>query len=257
MIRLFTVLIFFGFTHFSWAQIVNIENSRLGRDSVGLSILEDFNFYITQNTSNVFKFNNKANIQYKWKKDVLLLINDVNIILERNENQERRSLESNYFIHLRYNHVFSDRLTWEGFVQVQENVPLRIDVRGLVGTGPRINLYSSVNTKWIFGPLLMYEYENELDNGITHSDFRISTYSNIALNPAEDIAFELTAYYQPLVDNFSDYRVSAIARLELKFREKLSLLFSYSTTYDSNPVQDQSIPNLTYTLRSGFSYRLK
>jgi hypothetical protein len=103
----------------------------------------------------------------------------------------------------------------------------------------------------------MYEYENELGNGITHSDFRFSTYSNIALNPAKDIAFELTAYYQPLVNDFTDYRISGIARLELKFREKLSLLFSYSTTYDSNPVQDSSIPNLTYTLRSGFSYRLK
>lgn len=241
----------------SQAQIVNIENSRLGRDSLGLSILEDFNFYITQNTSNVLKFNNKTNLQYKWKKDVLLLINDVNIILERTGTDESRSLESNYFIHLRYNHIVNDWLTLEAFSQVQENAPLRIGVRTLLGVGPRLLLFENERTKWIFGPLVMYEYENERGNQITHSDMRWSAYSNIALNPADDIAFELTAYYQPLTYDFSDYRISAIARLELKFRKKLSLLFSYSTTYDSNPVMDENIPNLTYTLQSGFSYRLK
>jgi len=152
--------------------------------------------------------------------------------------------------HLRYNYRFHKRLSWEVFLQNQYNAISKIDYRRLAGTGPRYKLSMSEKYKAYMGSLLMYENEKTTETpSITHQDWRNSTYLSFSFYFNENISLVSTSYYQPKLQEFSDYRISHQSALAFKILKNLSFKTAFNFTYDANPVV--GIPQKEYELTNG------
>ena len=49
------------------------------------------------------------------------------------------------------------------------------------------------------------------------------------------VKFDLTAYYQPKFEDFSDYRLTFVSQLDITIVGQLSVLPSLNYAYDSSP----------------------
>lgn len=230
------------------AQILNVESLRKVTDTTGWSGSAGIDFAFKRNVNDFVSINNDIHIQYKMKKHLILLKNDL----------EFQKIEGDHFtnsgiLHLRYNYKFRPRFTWEAFVQGQYNKVSKIDFRGLVGSGFRYKLSSSEKYKFYLGTLLMFEYE-ELSGQVnfTNKDLRGSSYLSFSLYPTGHITIVSTTYYQPLMNSFKDYRVSSQSSAAIGLFKNFVLKMTYTFTHDTFPVL--GIPNSQYSFTTGIAY---
>jgi len=81
----------------------------------------------------------------------------------------------------------------------------------------------------------MYEHEESSNNSIAVlRDLRGSTYVSCSIYPLENISLVSTTYYQPLLKQFSDFRISYETSIGIKVLFKAT--FTYN--YDGNPIID-------------------
>lgn len=230
------------------AQILNAESLRKVTDTSGWSGSATINFALARNVNELISLGSDLHVQYKTPKHLVLLKSQV---VFRKLNDEDFS---NYSInHLRYNYTLGRRWKWEAFAQAQYNRVNLIDLRALVGTGPRFNLTLNEDYKFYLGTLVMYEYE-EVADGVTpfQRDFRFSTYLSFSLYPTENISIISTTYYQPLAVDWSDHRVSSETTFVIKIFKNLNFNLTYLFVYDELPAI--GIPNSQYRLSSGLTY---
>ncbi|MGM5470571.1 DUF481 domain-containing protein [Flavobacteriaceae bacterium LMO-SS05] len=236
-------------TSSSAQEVFNIESLRESTDakwtgSIGL------NFGLIKNTNDIFWISNSAHIQYKDSINYWLLYNKLNF----------QKLEGNSFVnrgtqHLRYNRRISNKIKLEAFVQTQYDAVSQIDLRALVGVGPRFKLSDNDSIYRLYlGTLVMYEHEKTsavIGNEI-QKDVRGSAYLSLSFNPTQAINIVSTSYYQPKLKSFSDYRFSNSTSLVFKIIEKLSFTTTFNYSYDALPVG--GIPKTQYELTNGFLY---
>ena len=99
----------------------------------------------------------------------------------------------------------------------------------------------------------MYEHEETLERSINIlRDFRGSAYLSCSLYPTENLSIVSTTYYQPLIKQFSDFRISSEASLAFKIFENLAFRTSFSYNFDANPIAN--IPKTQYELTNGIIY---
>ena len=153
------------------------------------------------------------------KRHLALFVNDLGF--ERSGGQSFVNQGSQ---HLRYNYKLLENITWEAFVQSQYNSIAKIQFRGLTGIGPRLKLLGLEKYRLYVGTLVMYEHE-ELDEEtlIINRDWRASSYLSLSFFPTDNITFVSTTYYQPVLNDFKDYRIASENSFVLGIFEKLSL----------------------------------
>lgn len=235
----------------SSAQIVNIESLRSAADSNGLYGAENFNVAYTKNTRELFELKNNLVAQYRHNRHIWLFLNTWDLSLAAGQ-----TLEQNVLFHLRYNFKQNDWLTYEVLAQYQQNQPLRISDRILMGAGPRYTLLKKKDVAKVYlGTLVMYEYDDELNNDIIHQDVRLSAYLSTYLTKKDKFEWSTTVYYQPRIDYWEDYRTSVQTQLKFGLLEKLFYVTTLSMTYDSFPVVAPEIPNLTLKWVNGIELR--
>ncbi len=238
------------FTQLATAQIVNIEDKKTQLDTNALQGQLDLSSKLTQNAKTVFALSSSIRIDKQAELDHWMLLANYNFVRAGEEN-----FIDDGFVHLRYNKSVKNRLQWEAFGQIQYNEKLKIKLRGLLGAGPRFQLYDETTTKLATGLLYMYEY-NELNEtfGIRRNH-RMSAYLTIRFKPGENIAFSSTSYYQPILNDFKESRLSTVNTLVLRFSQFLSFKSSFSLTYDAQLAEDTSdIPTTTFVWRNGLRF---
>lgn len=234
--------------YFVSSQILNAESLRKVTDTSGWSGNASFNFALKRSVNDFFTLGSDMHIQYKMKRNLILIKNDVAFQKIDGEN-----FDNSFISHLRYNYKLSDFITWEAFTQGQFNKVNLIKFRGLMGTGPRFKLSKSEKYKFYLGTLPMYEYE-EVDDGITplQRNFRASCYLSFSLYPTDHISFISTSYYQPRFDQLDDYRISSESTLAVGLFQNFSLNTTYTFIFDAFPAV--GIPESQYNLTTGIAY---
>ncbi|MFD0964752.1 DUF481 domain-containing protein [Pseudofulvibacter geojedonensis] len=233
----------------SFSQIVNVESLRRVGDSSKWSGYTSLAIDLTKNRNHIFNLKNRTHVQYLFEKNLVLFVNDIDFKEVNNEKLVSKGTQ-----HLRYNYKFKPKFAWEIFIQSQYDEISAIDFRGLIGTGPRLTVYTSKNYLFYTGILSMYEYE-EIENDLEHTfnrDFRNSSYISFSLFPKENIAIVSTTYYQPLYKSFSDYRISNDTSIALTIFKNLAFKIHFTYLFDIKPAL--GVPKEQYKLSNGLTY---
>lgn len=233
----------------SFGQIINIESKRIGETKDGWTGNINFNLKYTQNTSKIWEFGNKAAFQYKKKKNTYLFLTDLKVIRKNNDD-----LINNGYAHIRYNHHFKDSgpFSTEVFSQVQYNGVQKIRVRSLNGLGIRTKILGNDTINLNVGIASMYEYE-ESTTLTYQNNIRGSSYISFNWDISQKVRFKTINYYQPLFNNFSDFRISNESSLSLVITEKLTFNTIFNLLYDTQPVE--GIPNTITSISNGLRFK--
>ena len=159
------------------------------------------------------------------------------------------------FEHLRYRYLFSDRLLAEVFVQHEFNEVRRLDLRALVGFGPKYQLVDADKLQVGVGVAYMLEYERlqgswkiDEDADVGERDVlghRISSYLTGSYELEEGrLQLVQTLYAQPLLTSPGDVRLLSESLLVVKVTQSVSLSTSFTLALDSRPPFEDCDPGM-------------
>lgn len=248
MIRIFPVLAFIVFSLTTSAQlIVNVENSRIQSDTTGWAGSAGTSFSYTKNVQQILNINANAHLQYKTQKDLYLILANYNLLTSFSQK-----LVKNMFYHGRYNRKLGKIVRWEAFTQWQQNRFSNIDLRAVLGTGPRFKLHESERFRIYAGVLSMFEYEVEKGSTLIHRDIRSDNYVSFTFKPNTGFDVTSTTFYQPLYRQSNDFRIMNQVIFNVKVTKRFSIVTNWDYLYDSFPAKGS--PNVNLTVTNGFSY---
>ncbi len=244
------------------AQIVNIEQRRIKTDTTGLFGGLHFSFAGSKTTKSIIAFSGGTYLELKparkkdrcYNRDLWLFLTDFNLVSGNNEK-----FSNSGFGHLRFTRKLGkdysklgNYVRWETFAQIQYNDLTKIGTRALGGTGPRFKLTDSEVSKFYFGIAYMYEYQELIDPDELLREHRMSSYFSFTLLPEESVTFISTTYFQPVLKDFGNYRLSNETTLALDITEKFTFSFSFNYNYNSSPPSE--VPGSTYYFRNRLAY---
>ncbi|CAM3328200.1 DUF481 domain-containing protein [Corallococcus sp. ZKHCc1 1396] len=161
--------------------------------------------------------------------------------------------------HVRYRRRFTDRVSGEVFLQHEYNEFRRLQLRALLGAGPRFVLFNEDATGLTFGVALMVEHERlrkdgEADAGDRYTDPRMSSYLLGRVKLMENIQLVETVYFQPRVTRPSDLRVLNETLFAVTPNPRVTVGIGFNITYDSAP--PATVPALDTQLRTTVGVKL-
>jgi hypothetical protein len=239
-------LILFSFS--ASAQVINIEGKRFLNDTNGWVGNADFSFAVIQNTQQVLSFSNTLRVQYQKNRSRFILLNDINFI-----KAGATDFVNAGYQHFRYNYKIQRLLTLEAFTQTQYNPILKLDFRYLLGAGPRLRLLKRENARIYAAALYMYEFDDIKDDAVDLHEHRISSYVTFTLGLLKNCELISTTFYQPKVDDPSDYRIANDSSLEIHINKHLNFKSTFNLLYDTH--QPSGVPQLVYHFRNGLSVK--
>ncbi|MCP3933009.1 MAG: DUF481 domain-containing protein [Bacteroidetes bacterium] len=226
------------------AQIVNIEDKRVIRvDTAGWFGNVDLGFNAVKNTKSVVTLKSSLRFEYFKDRHFFLALSNFNLV-----SVGKDKFINDGFQHFRYNYHVNNRVTWEAFTQGQYNEKIRILFRGLVGTGPRYELYQKEKQEAYLGAAYMFEYDKISDTTLVHKDHRMSVYVSCNFKLFSNVVVSNTTYYQPVLTALEDLRLNSATTLVLKFTDRLSFKTVFQLTYDARvPKETPDIPATIYS----------
>ena len=236
MLKHFKLIIFLVSIAFNLhSQIVNIEGNRFYNDTNKVSGFLKANLFYSETKENVLTLNSSFHLQIKQDSNKLYLL-----IFDFNKINSGSTIISDYrILHARFNYKINKIITYELFSQILYNNYLEINARTDFGTGLRIKSISNESYKVYNGFLLMKEnYFNS--NLIYKNCFRYDFYISFNLKIDKLIHLINTTYYQPMVNNISDYRILNEFTIDVKVFKHLSLENSLSNVFQSVSPKDIS-----------------
>ncbi|MEM6963881.1 MAG: DUF481 domain-containing protein, partial [Bacteroidota bacterium] len=230
------------------AQIVNIESRRSSLvDTSGWFGYLGLGANFVRNNRSITTISGDIRLEYLEGKSKILCLTNYNLI---RSNQEK--FIDNGFQHLRYNYHVNRELDYEIFTQAQFNNQIRIVLRGLLGTGVRWKLINKEKRNLNWGVSYMYEYDEIkiVEDEITiFRDHRMSTYLALSLKPSDaNFSISSTTYYQPVLKNFSDVRLSSQTALKITMTSKLTFTSTFAITNDTRVPED--VPATYYSFQN-------
>jgi putative salt-induced outer membrane protein YdiY len=167
------------------------------------------------------------------------------------------TLVSRTFEHLRYRYSLTDFLLGEVFAQHEYDAIRRLELRALVGAGPKLDLLKEEGYGLSLGVAYMLEHERIKrdalpDAGQTSFKHRISSY--VVGHYAIDERLQLvnTVYAQPKIDGPADFRLLNESQLVMRLTTKLALTVAFTAAFNSTPAD--TIENLDTTLINQVAY---
>jgi len=231
-----------------WSQIVNIEDRRANfDDSLGMFERLDLGVNFIKNEKEVLAVNGDFQIEFLQHDRLFMSLTQLTFLKAGTESFVNSGLQ-----HLRYSYKWSKKFVWEVFGQIQYNEQLRIRLRGLAGSGPRLVVDLKENGTINFGATYMWEYDEIAETDEVHHDNRLSTYVSMNYN-LDPLKISSTTYYQPLFNDISDYRLSNQTTLSIQIHKKWSLKVAFNLNFDSRLPED--VPDLVYSISNGIRYR--
>lgn len=234
------------------AQIVNIEDKRVFiTDTTGWFGQVDLSFNLVKNAKLVTTMKGGARIDFVTGKHSAFSLTNYSFVKAGGEQFVNQG-----FQHFRYNYQLSKRSIGEFFTQVQYNERIRIRLRALFGTGLRFQFLEQKNKNAYAGLAYMYEYEDIADTTIIHRKHRMSSYLSFNFKTNSKISLSNTSYFQPVINDFSNFRLTTATSLLLQITERLFVKSSFSLTYDSQLSKEVSdIPETIYSFLNGLTWQ--
>lgn len=231
-ILLFLLVCFYDFG--VYAQ-VNIEDTR-GDAEQGFTGRLDLGFERLSGNNDTLSYFLKS------RTDYIQSYNHFFLVLESTKGESREGLfKDQAFAHLRWTSMWGGWVGSDLFVQSQYDSFKDLVLRQLGGGYLRF-VSPLLDGQVALGLGAMSDYEKlKADRG-EGLIARFSSYLSLSEALAEKkIKISLTGYYQPKVSDSSDYRLIAIGQLEVTVVGKLSLVPTFSYTYDSRPPTDVQV----------------
>ena len=136
-------------------------------------------------------------------------------------------------VHVRHSYVFSDELRTYTFVQIHADQSIDLDRRFLVGGGLRRQVVGLEDGGLDVGLGLMLE-EELLASGKSGTQLRganlLSAYGGVG-----DVRLLFTGFFQPVMSDLGDYRVSVDTEAEIPALDQVYFVISGSWHRDSRP----------------------
>jgi len=238
------LLIFVSFNLKS--QIVNIEGNRFYNDTNKVTGFIKGNLFINQST-NSLSLNSNIHVQIKQDSNRLYLF-----LFDLNDIKSGNSIIDNYRIeHFRFNYKLSKFITDEFFIQELHNNYLQIDSRINIGEGIRIKYLSNKSYKIYNGFLIMKEnYLNS--NSIYKNCFRYDLYISFNFKIDSAIFIVNTTYYQPIINDIFNYRISDELSLDIKISKHF--MFEESICYIFQSISPKEVKNKFLTNKVSFAF---
>ncbi len=157
-------------------------------------------------------------------------------------NSSGETITSDIFSQLRYNHIFTSRLQSFTFYQIQKNEILLVKRRELAGAGLRIALVQKDSSRIRLDAGIGGMYENELlkdspevtAGGTAQGYFRMADFLSFRYVRSNFRIVDVM-YYQPLVREFSDFRLYNDFTIHFTIQKHLSFETGFIYRFDSRP----------------------
>ena len=235
---------------FSIAQVVNIESKRFDGKEIGWHGSAEVNLSFVRNTKDIWQMGQKSRLQKNREQDMLLVLSDFGLVKAGGEDFVNRG-----FGHIRYSSVMnpSRSIWWESFTQSQYNQVQKLKLRMLLGSGFRFRILNRDSLALNTGVLMMAEYQDFSGEDPDRKNFRLSSYLSFSLQAGSNIEVGSTSYYQPVVSEFSDFRLADESYIAFRFAKRWQFKTTFSMVFDSNP--PIAIPNLSFSLVNGVNFK--
>lgn len=228
------LLLIFFLTSIAYAQ-VNTEKFRARDDFRGFTGYTELSGTIK--TGNTEETEADLNARLDWKLDGMS-----NFAIFNSESKwiDGRRITSELLFHLRNVIDISPKFKTEIFAQVNYDKKVLINDRELVGAGIRYKVLDFDNAYFSLGTAYMYEHENyDLpENSVHPRDVQVSRWSNYVsalFDIREGVELSGVVYYQPMFDEFSDYRIFSESNITVALNTFLALTVNFGIRHDSLP----------------------
>lgn len=251
------------------AQIVNIEEERVNRDSsnyftgkVGI----DFALYNQNagesNPNNFLQLTFNGDAAYFSQQHSFMLLNYVNYLLVNYTSSTlRNTVASDGYSHFRTNLFRQRKLSYELFAQVQANKARGLELRTLSGGYVRLEiLRKNKNVDVFFGTGLMHEHEEWEMPGDENEENRVSdllkstNYVSAKAKINENIETNAIVYYQTgyaeVIEKFRN-RVSGEVSFNIKLYKTLTLKTGFNCTFEDEPIVP--VTKFVYSITNGIA----
>lgn len=163
-------------------------------------------------------------------------------IAEREYGTTRKVRDTNSsFLHTRWIHLITPTFASEAFIQWEEDEFSNLESRLLGGGNGRFILADEKDRLSLAVGLGAFREKEIIDLGTfteTNLDWRLNSYINYSQRLNDQVTLASTAYYQPMFDDTSDYRVLLNLGLAIKLTDHLDFHVSYKVDHDSKPVKN-------------------
>jgi len=147
-----------------------------------------------------------------------------------------------WFAHLRHNLQITPWIWWEEYGQLESDRFRRVQLRELVGTGPRIQVLDNPWFEVFLGTSYMVEVtqlnSTDVDPQGEGVFERWSNYVAATFNPDERIVISTVNYVQPRIGQFRDYKVLSVSSVDFKVTERLHSRIDATARYESRAPSD-------------------
>ena len=206
----------------------------------------DLGLNYTQNIENILQFNNMFFANYKHKKSLVSLNNNISFISQkRGEEMLNKGVQD-----LKYS-FNTNQLGVDLTLQYLYDISRSIKKRWTTGIGVSYAIVKSDIEKARFGISTLREIETSLD-GNQEINTRMSGSIDFTIKLLDNVELISKNHYQPNIENIGDFRWKT--NFSLRIALSSHFLFSLNNTfnYDSFPKLD--IPEMDYQLINSLSY---
>jgi len=228
--------------------IVNVEAVDAGAPAEGFSGTATASVGGASGNSNRFRGRADARLQWHAGRHTDFAVFSYDYGKSRGRTDTNRE-----FAHLRHRFQFAPAWAVEGFGQAERDEFARLSFRGLVGGGLRRTLLEREGVTAVYlGLGGMFERE-VLRRGFGTSDSRgqstgrANTYLSVQARFNAQTRFSSTAFYQPDVMDFGDFRLLEEAAIHVRLTDGMELRLNVEVRYDSRPPQTVKRADITYT----------
>lgn len=231
---------------------VNVEKLRTSDNGDGFSGSIGLTTAFTSGNIMFADFGSSSHVEWKQDKDLLFWVLNARFAAKRTQADlvaepsislwDKEAHFANLMLqHMRYNRTLSETWWWEAYGQYEFNEFLLLDRRLIAGTGPRAAIVQKGDGGIWFGTSIMLEEERLNAEKIAPSEdvqtvqLRSSSYLTFTAHPSENTVWVTTAYFQPRLDQFSDFRVAGESSLAFKINKQFSFTLDARLRHDSEP----------------------
>lgn len=248
--------------HFSYAQILNVEKSRIKQDSANYFVGKiGLNFTLhnrdeDETGTNLFiGLIANTNTAYLSAKNSYILINYINYTALGDKEASHTG-----YTHFRTNFSRQKKISTEAFTQYQYDLGRGLRTRWLAGAGVRVKLIENEENTFIFGPGLMYEFEDWVSPSEPQESRKVdliksSNYLSLNKKLTDQVNLNTIAYYQAGYDEAIGrfrHRVSGEVNIAINITKKLALATAFNCTFENKPIVP--VNKFIYTVTNGVEY---
>lgn len=220
---------------------VNTEALRKGDLDNGAYYTVSTSFSYSSGNSDYLKLNTGARIDFLNNSFYSFLIGNYQRGIAGTDNEV---FINKGFMHLRMMQLLLRNLSGEVFGQKEFNDFINLNDRNLLGAGLRINFVretendsakSKSDISATIGLGLMWEYENYSNPARTTRLIRSTNYFSVGWQFDSRANLKIINYFQPALENFSDYRILSEGRLSFKLAKSVTFRTVLNFRYDNDP----------------------